>query len=614
MTPMNNISAPTYRDGVTYTRTLEQIKNWLNDILVPDFNDGIANAIAEFQNGIANAEKTVTDTNTDWTTKHTAFTAAIDLAVADFKTAVNTRMTAAETDIAGTKTTWQTKFDQFMIDVQAELAALNDAAVAGLINDPASQAGAAARTLIKTEDDAREINAYNAGVRPGLSTDSTAAINAVLTQGAGKVVTIPAGTYRVSGVSIPADTILMAYGVTFIETGVTDVNVVNAHGSASIYGLTIHGNRVNLSTGEGISISLGAGSVCSGITMKDIGGVGIQVADANQAIIENCHFTNIALQAVVLTFAKHAIVRGNYIDGALHGVQFWGGDSAVDTLLKATDILITDNIVKNVVGGLWGSLGERVIISENTVENCTDVGLDLEGCKFSQVINNTARNCTNGGMAVFFGSTDCIFSGNTVLSFGLQPGFKAHNGNGLVSKRLKISDNTIQTEDGAGVVMDVNGMVDSVIENNIIRVTVGTAQGIRILDANGNTVRNNEINVAGPNGITVEGGSDTVVSGNRISKTGADITTIGTNGGVNVIWRSATYPAQNNEITGNRIVGFTTSIADNCGGDVISHNMISYNRAQTITHYGVYGAGYYGRITENFRHNDPTVAATITQR
>lgn len=54
--PLTNITPFTYSDGVTYLSQLEQMREWLNTVLVPAFNDGITNAITEYQNGLGNAE------------------------------------------------------------------------------------------------------------------------------------------------------------------------------------------------------------------------------------------------------------------------------------------------------------------------------------------------------------------------------------------------------------------------------------------------------------------------------------------------------------------------------------------------------------------------------
>lgn len=62
ITPLTNIVPFTYRDGTTFLETLEKLRVWLNNSLVPEFNAGIDNAIKEFQRGIDNAEKRVIET------------------------------------------------------------------------------------------------------------------------------------------------------------------------------------------------------------------------------------------------------------------------------------------------------------------------------------------------------------------------------------------------------------------------------------------------------------------------------------------------------------------------------------------------------------------------
>jgi hypothetical protein len=75
ITPMNNISVPTYRDGMTYTLALEQLKNYVTTVLVKDINDVFADVAAQYQAGIENAEQAVTDAKTGWDARYDAFIA-----------------------------------------------------------------------------------------------------------------------------------------------------------------------------------------------------------------------------------------------------------------------------------------------------------------------------------------------------------------------------------------------------------------------------------------------------------------------------------------------------------------------------------------------------------
>jgi len=108
ITPMANITPFTYRDGDTYLTVLENLKNWIDTVLIPHVNNYDADVLAQYQNGIDNAEQTVTDA----------------------------------------QTTWQTRFDTFMADITAQIAALNDAGVTALVNNATSATGSALRSLI----------------------------------------------------------------------------------------------------------------------------------------------------------------------------------------------------------------------------------------------------------------------------------------------------------------------------------------------------------------------------------------------------------------------------------------------------------------------------------
>jgi hypothetical protein len=116
MTPMANIAAVTYRDGTNFMREIAIIKRFLNESLVPEFNEGIGNAIVEFQNGIRNSELTVENVKADWTGQWTQFMLDVEeymLGVTDdsatellnsndsqFHAAVNALITATATTAA----------------------------------------------------------------------------------------------------------------------------------------------------------------------------------------------------------------------------------------------------------------------------------------------------------------------------------------------------------------------------------------------------------------------------------------------------------------------------------------------------------------------------------
>lgn len=101
--PLNNIAGATYRDGASHMQILEKLRVYVNDVLRMEFNEGLEWLVTELNKGIANAETVVLEA----------------------------------------KDGWETVFANYMVDVNASLMALNDHAMATLIDDPATETGTA---------------------------------------------------------------------------------------------------------------------------------------------------------------------------------------------------------------------------------------------------------------------------------------------------------------------------------------------------------------------------------------------------------------------------------------------------------------------------------------
>lgn len=66
MTPMNNITPLTYRDGITYLKMLETLQYWLEKSVIPGFEGIMDNAFQDYLKGLENAENTVIKENDKW--------------------------------------------------------------------------------------------------------------------------------------------------------------------------------------------------------------------------------------------------------------------------------------------------------------------------------------------------------------------------------------------------------------------------------------------------------------------------------------------------------------------------------------------------------------------
>ena len=99
MTPLNNITPFTYRNGTQMLEILVKFEHYLTETLVPEFDKTINDAFKDFQAGLTNAENT----------------------------------------IIANKEEWQASFDAFMADISNTLQGLNDQAMSDLIKNPTSK-------------------------------------------------------------------------------------------------------------------------------------------------------------------------------------------------------------------------------------------------------------------------------------------------------------------------------------------------------------------------------------------------------------------------------------------------------------------------------------------
>lgn len=147
---------------------------------------------------------------------------------------------------------------------------------------------------------------------------------------------------------------------------------------------------------------------CKNITVKNCNGTGT--------------FIKGGLAAILIQYATDVIIENNNLTGYRHGIMWWGGDSnpekdgAPENERKCKNILVIGNKVENAEGGIWGSMGRNVTVENNDVKNCSDVGIDFEGCDDSKAIGNRVIDAKNGNLATFFLNRNISFINNTAIS------------------------------------------------------------------------------------------------------------------------------------------------------------------------------------------------------
>ncbi len=206
---------------------------------------------------------------------------------------------------------------------------------------------------------------------------------------------------------------------------------------------------------------------------------------------------------VLLYYANHWKVTNSTLKGYNHGIVWWGGDSNPErdgdtvNIRKSKDGLVQNVVVSNIRGGgIWGSMGEDVVVKACNVSYCTDVGIDFEGCYQSKAIDNVVANCVNGGIATFHYNKDILFDSNKV--FQDNPGHvlaRIYNAaqrqdNGSVT----FERNTFTATKGVGLI-DQRGpsrhitFVDNTLSNVVLNLSFNNNHYILIKDNTFNITR-----------------------------------------------------------------------------------------------------------------------------
>lgn len=127
--------------------------------------------------------------------------------------------------------------------------------------------------------------------------------------------------------------------------------------------------------------------------------------------------TNIS--GIYLNYLRDAKIINNKISYLAHGITFWGGNVGLpyynekNMLHFVKDVLISNNnIYKVKAGGIWGGRASNIIVSNNIINICGDVGIDFEGCIDCIADSNISNDCIAGCLANFHFSDNIIFSNN----------------------------------------------------------------------------------------------------------------------------------------------------------------------------------------------------------
>jgi parallel beta-helix repeat protein len=244
---------------------------------------------------------------------------------------------------------------------------------------------------------------------------------------------------------------------------------------------------------QGQMVILSGDRACARRLMLDGGNNnagGVVVFNCNGNEVAGCTVSNTGKsQAVLVVNTTQTRVIGNYLEYTSHGVQHW----------QCVGCTITGNVIRNVSGGgIWGTDSTDVSISGNSVCDCGDVGIDLEGGVNCQVTGNAIRRCKNGELAWFRNGTgsktvpsNCLYSGNAL--------YRAATFNSWDTRSAK-SEKTSPAGGAIFIASITPGQSNICFSGNSIQAEAGTvALYTNDLGANdcGINLSNNDITTAG---------------------------------------------------------------------------------------------------------------------
>lgn len=222
---------------------------------------------------------------------------------------------------------------------------------------------------------------------------------------------------------------------------------------------------------------------------------------------------------VYLGRAHTVLVSGNHFFDYRMGIQWWGGDAKAERNGQyhqlprlAQDWTVEYNEVKNVQEGIWGSMGQNIVVRGNYVESCVDVCLDDEGGVNVAFRYNDARHAGQAVLAVFDFAQGTEFTGNQVYQDGRTwPPFGDqgyHPGVYLFG-----------TSNAAQALADITITVDG---NHFYYTGAGAGRVAkapsRRIDFNNNTLSNVVVDMAGNNNGAVQIAYNTLAFDNTIGE------------------------------------------------------------------------------------------------
>lgn len=361
--------------------------------------------------------------------------------------------------------------------------------------------------------------------------DMTELLHKALKLGAGKIVVLPHGSsFKVSGLKIPDNTIVVGYG-SKIYNDKTHQTLLTIGSGVKLYGIELQGAGNKKADSKGIGIKIqgtSAAGYAKNIIIEDVnihnmGFYGILADFADTVKISNTAIHDIGFAGVGGLSVKNMHIDNSHIKGISPGSKgnaygvFYsrkGAESSLKAYPRSADSSVTNSIIEDIP--LWEALdthgGEKIVFNNNTIRNAK-VGIAFV-------------NATGKGGKELFGSQKCTAKSNRIEGIGKGYGIVVAGSSSDNSRGCTIEGNQLTKAGQQG--NSISGAIqasysrDLIIKNNTL--VHSYANGIHLYTYNqkfsilGNKVEDVQDNVYKvPSAIAFRSGNNSgTISGNTL--------------------------------------------------------------------------------------------------
>jgi parallel beta-helix repeat protein len=302
-------------------------------------------------------------------------------------------------------------------------------------------------------------------------------------------------------------------GIEYPVSSEAEINTaLTAIGSG--YGIITITNDITLNdtiniNGGGNYIIQGAGAIVKCASTQRA----VYITNATSLTLQNIKIDTTAVTSPSLNIIQIDEASDNHI--YVRNVHIIGDDNTIGRGIRidSDNVWVSECYFYKVRAGIWQSTGEKAHINDNTIDDCDDYGIHLEGT------NNfiDGNFITYAFIAGIFADNNahCNSISNNIIYYFRWHGIRIFSDNNTIVGNF-IKDVQIKTSTLAGIYID--GSYNSIIGNgcyNVDSTPIGIGFGINIMGGTNNTVVGNTC-LFNDNPFLASGSAtNTYVSGNQ---------------------------------------------------------------------------------------------------